>query len=232
MSLTNYIAKKLIDYDSDKSYAFRLRKKRSERIISLIDICYKKHQKVNIIDIGGTKTYWNILPVSYLLERKVHITVVNLPSDSQLPKNDDIFSFVHGNGCNLEAFSKNSFHLAHSNSVIEHVGSRENMQLFSKEIKRVAEQYYLQTPNYWFPVEPHFMTPFFHWFPRAFRARLLMHFKLGWYPKANSLEGAIGMVETCDLLSKNDLKKLFPNAVFYKERVGLLTKSFVLIGQK
>lgn len=232
MSISSYIAKKLIDYDSEKSYAFQLRRKRAERIRLLINSCYEKHQKVSIIDIGGTKTYWNILPKSYLSEKNVRITVVNLPSGELLPENDEIFSFAQGDGCYLTAFSEKSFHIAHSNSVIEHVGSWENMQLFSKEIKRVAEQYYLQTPNYWFPVEPHFMTPFFHWFPKSFRAKLLMLFKLGWYPKANSLKNAIGMVETCNLLSRKDLKKLFPNADFYTEKIGFLNKSFVLIDQK
>ena len=176
MSITSYIAERLINYQSDKSFAFKLRKKRAHRIKSLINECYNKYKKVNIIDIGGTKTYWKIMPKEYLSEKNVHITVVNLPSSVPLPEDDELFSFVAGDGCNLFNFPDISFHLYHSNSVIEHVGNWDNMVSFSNEAKRIAEKYYLQTPNYWFPIEPHFLTPFFHWLPKSLRIKLVISY--------------------------------------------------------
>lgn len=231
MSFTNYIANKLIDYNSESSIAFKMRKKRAERIKSLIKKCYNKNECVNIIDIGGTSTYWKIIPNEFLLEKNVHITIVNLPSPDTIPKNDNIFTFAEGDGCALTNFSEDSFHIAHSNSVIEHVGNWGNIENFSKEIKRVAENFYLQTPNYWFPIEPHFMTPFFHWFPKTFRIKLVMWFKLGWYNKAKNYNEAQGIVETVNLLSKKDLLRLFPEAKYYYEKVGFLVKSFILISK-
>ncbi len=228
MSITNYAAKKIINYQSEKSFAFKLRKKRAHRIKSLILNCYNEHKWVNIIDVGGTKTYWNIIPSKFLLDNNVHITIVNLPSPNPLPDDNKTFSFVDGDGCNLSSFSDKSFHIYHSNSVIEHVGSWENMVSFSEEAKRVADSYYIQTPNYWFPIEPHFLTPFFHWLPKSIRIKLVMNFSLGWFRKAKTYNEAAGFVDDCNLLSKKDLKKLFSNALVQNEKFLLLNKSIIL----
>jgi hypothetical protein len=231
MGLTNFAAKKLINYNSEKSPAFKLRQKRAERIKDLIELCNKTYGRVRIIDIGGTKLYWKIIPQDFLKKHKVHITVLNLPSGKPLPPDDDLFAFREGDGCNLSDFSDNSFHIAHSNSVIEHVGSWENMKSFSKEIRRVATNYYLQTPNYWFPVEPHFMTPFFHWLPRRIRVFLLMNFKLGWYNKAKTRDGAENVLNHCSLLKKKHLRSLFPEGKIYKEKILGFVKSFVVMNR-
>jgi len=229
MFITHFLTEKLINYQSGKSIAFKLRKKRAERLKQIIIECYNENGEVKIIDIGGTRCYWNIIPKEFLIENKVNIAVVNLPSES-LPENDDIFNFHSGNGCNLVDFADNSFHIAHSNSVIEHVGNDENRIKFAHEIKRVAKKYYLQTPNYWFPVEPHFVTPFFHWFPISVRIWMLLHFNLGWYMKAKDKEQAKSYIEDIRLLTKRDLISLFPESEIYTEQFALFVKSFVLIG--
>jgi hypothetical protein len=62
------LTKKLVDSTSEKSFAFKFRKKRTEKIITLIDKCYEAYGEVKIIDIGGTKAYWSIIPMDFLLE--------------------------------------------------------------------------------------------------------------------------------------------------------------------
>jgi hypothetical protein len=225
------IAKKITNYESENSLAFKFRVKRAERIKSLIHECYNEYKQVSIIDIGGTKTYWNIIPREFLLNHKVHITIVNLPSSDPLPENDEIFVFRHGDGCNLFEFKDYSFHIAHSNSVIEHVGNWENKVDFSKELQRVAKRYYLQTPNYWFPIEPHFMSPFFHWLPKAFRIKLLLHFNLGTHKKAVTYSEARMNIERCDLLTQKELSYLYPYSQhkYYKEKWRGLVKSLIVI---
>ena len=157
MSLTKLVAKKLTNYDSQKSIGSKLRSKRIAPLLKMIESIYIKNGCVNIIDIGGIDIYWNIVPSIFIEEHNVKITIVNIP-DSILPNNYGPFTFVHGDGCELFMFDTNSFDIAHSNSVIEHVGDWSKMVLFSKEIKRVAKKYFIQTPNYWFPLEPHCMT--------------------------------------------------------------------------
>ena len=126
-------------------------------------------------------------------------------------------------------FKDKSFHLAHSNSVIEHVGEKINRMKFSNEIKRVSDIYYVQTPNYWFPMEPHFMTPFFQFLPESVRITLVQNFALGWFGRAKDFNSAKAIVDSCNLLTKQDLETLFPEAKLYKEKIGFLVKSFVVI---
>jgi hypothetical protein len=76
--LTDF-AKRIINYESENSLAFKLRVKRAKKLRDLISECYKEHKHVSIIDIGGTKIYWNIIPMEFLLKHKVRITIVNLP---------------------------------------------------------------------------------------------------------------------------------------------------------
>ena len=229
MSVTTFIAKKLINYESEDSFAFKMRKKRAERIKDLIAQCYQENGHVQIIDVGGLDVYWKIIPRQFLKDNKVNITCINLPGSDPQAKDDDIFTYAEGDGCNLVDFADKSFHLSHSNSVIEHVGDKTNTQNFAKEMMRVADKVYLQTPNFWFPMEPHFMTPFFQWLPKAVRIKLLMNFNLGWYKKAGSYETAKGHIEHCNLLSAKDLKKLFPGSMLYYEKIFFFSKSLIVV---
>ena len=225
-----FSVKKITDYQSDQSLGFKLRQKRSKRIIDLIEGVYANKQQVEIVDVGGTREYWNIIPVEYLRRRNVRITIVNLtvPTDS-FEAQDAVFSHVQGDGCNLKEVEHNRFDIAHSNSVIEHVGDLNKMADFAKEIRRIAASYYVQTPNFYYPIEPHFLFPFFHWLPVSVRLRLAMRFKLGCFPRASDINEARSFIDLCRLLKKKTLLDLFPDATLYKERLFLLVKSFVLI---
>lgn len=123
-------------------------------------------------------------------------------------------------------FTDNYFHLSHSNSVLEHVGDWEKMKQFSNELKRVAESYYIQTPNYWFPVEPHCMTPFFHWLPTPIRVSLVMKFNLGHWKKQDTVDGAVETVESARLVDKKMFRELYSDADIITERLFLFAKSF------
>lgn len=230
MPTTRFSVRKITDYQSDQSIGFKLRQRRSKRIVDLIEKVYANKQQVEIIDVGGTREYWNIIPIEYLKQRQVHIAIVNLtvPSDPSGGQ-DTVFSCVQGDGCDLREIQQDQFDIAHSNSVIEHVGGLNKMTDFAKEIRRVAASYYVQTPNYYYPIEPHFLFPFFHWLPVPARLRLAMRFQLGCFPRASNMKEARSFVDLCRLLKKRTLLDLFPDARLYKERLFLLVKSFVLI---
>ncbi len=68
-------------------------------------------------------------------------------------------------------FADQSFDLVFSNSVIEHVGSRDTQARFASEIARVGKLFWLQTPNRYFPIEQHLWTPLVHWLPRRWQGR-------------------------------------------------------------
>lgn len=226
MGISTKFAKSVTNNHNNQAFATRLRTKRIAKFIKIVDDVYDKYGKVNIIDIGGTKAYWNILPENLIEEKNLHFTIINIPGSNKM-ENEDHFTFLEGDGCNLDMFPDKSFHISHSNSVLEHVGDWERMKAYSRELRRVSERYYIQTPNYWFPVEPHCMTPFFHWLPTPVRISLVMHFNLGHWPKQKTVDGAVTTVESARLVNRKMFTALYDDADIYTERLFLLPKSFI-----
>ena len=227
MSVTKTIAKRVSNYDDLNSFGSRMRKRRARLLLSMILEVFEEKGKVEIIDIGGTRTYWNIIPVDLLRAQDVKIIIVNLP-DAEMIHNDPIFSFVEGDGRNLSNFGDKVFDIAHSNSVLEHVGNWEDMHRFAGEIARVGRKYFVQTPSFWFPVEPHCMTPFFHWLPLSIRMQLVLRFELGQWRKAADLNEAKQIVESARLLTRNKMKTMFSDAIIRTEWF-LFPKSYIAV---
>ena len=226
MSIVKQIAKTLTNYDNPQSVGSKLRAKRVAPLLSLIATVSKEFGHADIIDIGGTDKYWGIIPQQFLEKNNVKITIINLPG-ANMPDDYGPFKFVHADATALTEFSDNSFHIAHSNSVVEHVGDWDKMVQFASELKRVAQKYFVQTPNYWFPIEPHCMTPLFHWLPKPTRIWLVLHVSLGHWSKANSVDEAVRKVESARLLNRKMFHALFSDADIVAERVFLLPKSHI-----
>ncbi|MBD2293422.1 class I SAM-dependent methyltransferase [Anabaena sphaerica FACHB-251] len=228
INISKQLAQNIGNYDNPDSIGSKFRAKRILPLISMINKVYEKHGEVSILDIGGRKNYWSVLPEQLLKEYKIYITIVNFPGEI-LPETEEHYKFIHGDGCNLNFFDDNSFHIAHSNSVIEHVGDWQQMVSFAKEVRRLAPNIYLQTPYFWFPIEPHFMCPFFHWLPRPVRISLVMRFALGNHQRYKSVGEAASKLEHYRLLDRKMLQYLFPDADITSERFIGLTKSLTAI---
>lgn len=208
-----------------------MRLKRFAPFLKLLDETIGTHGYASILDIGGTRKYWNILPAHYLNGGKVKITILNLSGVNQ-PESGNVFSYCVGDACDLAQFEPGAFHIIHSNSCIEHVGGWSRICQFANEVRRLASPmgaYFIQTPNYWFPIEPHNLTPLFHWLPRPFRVGLVQHFKLGHWPKSSNVIEAARWVESARLLNKKEFSALFPGATLVTERMLGLPKSFIAI---
>jgi hypothetical protein len=226
MSLTS----KITNYNNPDSIGSKLREKRIKPLLSMIHDIHEKNGCVNILDVGGTRQYWGILPKNFLEDKNVFITLLNLPSQNKL-ENEKRFTYLEGDACELSNFADYSFDIVHSNSVIEHVGDWNRMQQFSKEIKRLAKNYYVQTPNFWFPMEPHCMTPIFHWLPKPMRVSLIMKFTLGHWGKQSTVSGAVDTVDSARLLDKKMFRELFDEAEITIERLLFLPKSLIAVNR-
>lgn len=218
----------LTDYENPRSVGSRLRARRSSILVGELAQIHASSGRVRVIDVGGTRAYWNALPQDALNAYDVHVTVVNLPGESH-PENDGRFSYVDGDGCDLHWISDQQFDVAHSNSVLEHVGQWNQMKSFAAEIRRVARGYVVQTPYYWFPVEPHFMAPGFHWLPESVRAKLLMRLPLGHTGRAETLDTAIQRVQSAQLVDAAAFRILFPDAKIAFEKVLGIPKSLIAV---
>jgi hypothetical protein len=222
------VTKTLTDYRNPKSVGSRLRARRLAHLKPMMETVFREKGAVRILDMGGTTTYWRLLSADYVASRHVEITLLNLPGeihDEAAPP----FRIIEGDGCDLSMIEDNAFDLVHSNSVLEHVGDWNRMKAFAHEVRRLAPKYFVQTPNFWFPIEPHFMCPFFHWLPEPARVRLLLLTGLGHYPRAESVDVAVASVQGARLLSRRMMADLFPDAGIVTERVALLPKSLMAI---
>ncbi len=206
------LSKLITNYNNKKSLGSKFRAKRIKPLLKIIENIFHKNGEVKILDVGGTMLYWECLPDNFIQKNKIKITLLNT-STEDISCSNDCFSSIAADGCHLSLFGDKSFDIAHSNSVIEHVGDWERKVSFANEIQRVATCHYVQTPNFWFPVEPHCLTFFFHWLPIPCRVFLIMHFNLGHWKKRNNIDQAIRVVESASLVTKKMLKSLFPDSL-------------------
>jgi len=110
-------------------------------------------------------------------------------------------------------FADGEFDLAYCSSVIEHIAPAQRAA-FAAELRRVARGWYVQTPAYSFPIEPHALLPFAHWLPHAVRRP---YWRLG----------VAGAWEEIELLRRAEMRELFGEPV--AERAGPLTKSWISV---
>lgn len=227
MGLSRLLASVVTNYDSPDSLASRLRRRRIGPLLEIIAAVHARKGSVRILDLGGTRNYWNMFPKDVLVKHKVSITVVNLPG--KIPVVDEPpFYFESGDGTDLSRFADDSFDIVHSNSVVEHVGDWAAMAMFAAEIRRLAPAYFVQTPYFWFPMEPHSLTLFIHWLPRPLRIALVKRFALGHWPRQPTTDAAARWLDSVRLLDWPMFRELFPDAQMRAERL-LLTKSMIAV---
>lgn len=200
-------------------------------VLPILKSLASTNTKVNILDIGGAAPYWR--PVLQDLHTlNCSLTLVNLDEDHGVTDVLDEFggrlTFARGDGRNLQ-YADNSFAFVHSSSVIEHVGRWLDMRAFAGEVRRLAPYYYVQAPYFWFPYEPHYRKPFFHWLPENVRAYWMTKQRLKPWPKAPSLLEACEWVERTKLLDARQMKTLFPDAKIARERLFGMTKSLMAV---
>ena len=198
----------------------KFREKRFAFFLSLLKTI--SGRPIRILDIGGTEAFWVSMNFQ---DSNVQVTLLNL---SKEPTTRENFSSVVGDACNLAEFKDGEFDIVFSNSVIEHLFTWENQQKMAREVQRVGKNYYVQTPNYWFPIEPHWVFPFFQYFPFTLRVFLTRHFNLGHYPKAADDHAALERVREVRLLTQLEMKRLFPGAKVFLEKFMGLNKSITM----
>ncbi len=218
--MTKY--KTIINYFSDnknkKSVSHRFRNKRFEFFLSEI----KKLQKpLSILDIGGTTEFWESMQFK---ETDISITLFNLGNP---PSVAPPFHAIQGDATNMLEIQDQQYDLVFSNSVIEHLFTWENQQKMAKEVHRVGKWHFIQSPNYWFPIEPHWVFPAFQYFPFKLKKWLTQNFNLGHIPKQKNSTDAINQVNEIRLLSKREMCTLFPQSKVYTEKIIGLNKSFI-----
>lgn len=212
-------------YVDRRSLSRQFRERRFRRVGALIDGIIAEKGRCRIADIGGTRYYWEIAR-DFVAARPVEVTLIN-PKERAASAGK--FRHLDGDATDLSGLSDMSFDFVHSNSVIEHVGDWRRMAAMAANVRRLAPAYYVQTPNFWFPYEPHFRCLFIHWLPEQVRYRLVKRFALGFAAAKGTVGAAMERVQSARLLDAGQLAALFPDAGISAERVLGLAKSWIAI---
>ncbi len=218
----------LQDNDNPDSLVSRFRRARGRRVVEMIARVHAETGGCRIVDLGGEANYWRLFDREMLADKGVHITLVN-PGGVDDVWDETLFTVVDGDACDLAHYADHAFDMVHSNSVIEHVGDWERMEAFARECRRLAPRYYVQTPYFWFPIEPHFSAPFFHWRSEQSRAKALLRRRHGFVERAADMGEAMRGVQHARLLDKTQFRFLYPDAAHHDEVVLGLTKSLIAV---
>ena len=93
----------------------------------------------------------------------------------------------------------------------------------------MGKGYYVQTPNRWFPVEPHYLAPFIHFLPKSRHKGLIRNWSFWGWLNRPSVQEAEQFADGIHLLTRADMRSLFPDAVILRERTLGLTKSLIAV---
>jgi hypothetical protein len=172
---------------------------------------------MRILDVGGFADTWLMADVP------LKITILNLTGNTQnVPAPRHRITCVQGDGCTMPQFAAGEFDIVFSNSVIEHVGPRDRQEAFAREIRRLGERYWVQTPAKWFPVEAHCGMPFWWFYPESWRRRLINRWR-------QKLPEWTDVVEGTRVLERSSLATMFPEAEILTETLLAIPKSYIAV---
>lgn len=195
---------------------------RRARFALFLSLLRRIEGHVEVLDIGGTQEFWTLMAGKD--PGDIRVTLLNIEHQAVTAP---MFVSAVGDARAMPEIADKSFDVVFSNSVIEHVGSHEDQRRMADEVMRVGKRYFVQTPSKRFPLEPHFLFPWFQYLPDAVRAQLVHRFDIGWYKRIPDLAAARAEVDSIQLLTRQKFAALFPGAAIHDEKLFGLTKSFV-----
>jgi hypothetical protein len=210
------IFNKIFDNTNVESTSYKLRKLRFYKFVEKLHI----DNGCNILDVGGTPSTW--IGTGY----ENNVTLLNLNFNGRVAP----FKYVEGNACKMTMFKFHEFDVVFSNSVIEHVGIPDDQKHFADEVQRVGLKYWVQTPNKYFPFELHLLFPYYQFLPKFIQRQIAVKWKYSHIYRNNKGDIARILDEalTLRLLTKSELRRLFPDASVIEEKFFCLPKSIMV----
>lgn len=119
------------------------------------------------------------------------------------------------------------FDVVYSNAVIEHVGGFADQQRMAAEIMRVSRQWFVTTPNRWYPFEFHLRLPFVTWLPGQ------MYLRVGKIVRYSHACGRYVTGMNCTdirLMTARELAACFSGGRVIKQRVTFMAETLIVVG--
>lgn len=192
---------------------------RQQRMRLFLEL-FQPSAETTILDIGGNVYDWINVPI------ESRITILNIAPTDSSSEFPERFSYVAGDGRALP-FPTASFDIVYSNSVIEHLRTSDDQRQFAKEVLRVGRGVFVQTPNRWFPIEPHFIAPLVHFLPKSAQRHFLPRLSLRGMMRSGDNVALQELFEELRLLSVGEMREFFPGCQVRRERLFGLTKSLI-----
>lgn len=206
----------LWDVSDARSVSTRMRARRWE----LLGHTFPDLSEMRVLDLGGTVDSWRLAPA-----QPKHLVLLNL---TEQDTGVDWATSVVGDACDPPAsLATEHFDLVYSNSVLEHVGGHWRREQFAEVVKNAAEHHWVQTPYRYFPIEPHWVVPWFQHLPPAAQTTLSSLWPLGHYSAVKSRSEALPNVLDIELVGITQMHHYFPNSQIARERLVGLTKSLI-----
>jgi SAM-dependent methyltransferase len=221
--------------EAARLFSRRARSKRAE----LFRAAFRISENTTLLDLGSEdgSHISSVVQGTAILPRNVFIADIDAHAVAEGHRRFGFTPVVAGEDDSLP-FPDGFFDIVHCSSVIEHVTipkqqvwshmsglefrrrSLERQRLFALEIIRLGRQYYVQTPNRWFPLESHTWLPFLGWLPRIALIPVLRSTNRFWVKKTQP---------DWNLLDAPTVSRLFEGACVIHERVLGLTKSVIAL---
>jgi hypothetical protein len=135
----------------------------------------------HVLDIGVSDVVndgANVLERSY--PHQENITACGLGAGVQFKKAYPLVRYMQIEPNIRLPFDDNTFDIATSNAVLEHVGSLEHQFFFVHELFRVARRVFISVPNRFFPIEHHTALPIVHYQNNLFQIACRITGKSEW----------------------------------------------------
>lgn len=170
-----------------------------------------------ILDVGVSNPSSNNPFVNFLEKVYPHqenLVIVSIQDVTTINKVFPKAKVIKADGKRLP-FRNDCFDIGFSNAVVEHIECKRGQIQFIEEILRVSKKSFITTPNFYFPIEPHSMIPFVHFFPFRFRSFIFKKMRKPWCIDVN-------------LLNPKGFKELFPRG--YSVKIILPIPYNVIVG--
>jgi SAM-dependent methyltransferase len=123
--------------------------------------------QMRVLEVGFTDREYT--PTDNFIEKNYPypemLTALGVEEPVEFPLRYPKVKVVRYNGGEFP-FADKEFDICWSNAVIEHVGNRDRQLSFLAEVARVSKRAFVTTPNRYFPIEVHTLTPLLHFLPK------------------------------------------------------------------
>jgi len=170
------------------------------------------------LEIGGPTHGFGDLARGFRRMILLNLDVVETEKAQTFYKGHPGLFRIRANGCSLP-FPDKAVDYVLSNATLEHVPPSDRTQ-FAREVSRVSRKgYFVSTPNFWFPLEPHYWIPGFQFLPEHAKKAIVWRVQIAWMNKDR--------YEPISLLTTRELRALFPEARIVGLRFLLVPETLV-----